>query len=84
MSDGLSGDRDPLVVDDVKYRLAQNIIDQEEDSTIECSREANLLQDTQLQHNTELLFGGISGAAGYDDLDLEYMRVFGSIIYDPV
>ena len=86
MSDGLSGDRNPLVVGDVKYQLAQAIIDKDTSTVTYKTHKEDLClcHNEDLCQETERLFGGIGGAGGNDDFDLEYMRVFGSIIYDPV
>ena len=74
MSDGLTGQsgvRNPLAVENVKYQLAQDIIDDEVSS----------MQDSmEPVEVTGALFGGIRGAAGFEDYDWEYLKVWSQIV----
>ena len=68
---GLSGGRNPLAVENVKYQLAQDIIDDEVSS----------MQDSmEPVEVTGALFGGIRGAAGFEDYDWEYLKVWSQIV----
>ena len=58
-------------VENVKYQLAQDIIDDEVSS----------MQDSmEPVEVTGALFGGIRGAAGYEDYDWEYLKVWSQIV----
>ena len=74
LSDGLTGQSgvgNPLAVENVKYQLAQDIIDDEVSS----------MQDSmEPVEVTGSLFGGIRCAAGYEDYDWEYLKVWSQIV----
>ena len=74
LSDGLTGQsgvRNPLAVENVKYQLAQDIID---------DKVSSMQDSTEPVEVTGSLFGGIRGAAGYEDYDWEYLKVWSQIV----
>lgn len=80
MSDGLSGCRDSDVIHDPKYRLAQEIIDDEEGTKTDLGQ---LPWNAIRAATTEVagtFFGGTMGAAGHNDPVHDYNHVWSTIV----
>jgi len=78
VSDGLSGDRDPLVVADVKYMLAQAIVNDDVDSMVMTTHRrtnSTCLAGESLFENVEDALVSIVPHALYKALYKAFLRV---------
>ena len=80
MLEGLSGSRDPLVISDVRYRLAQKIVDEEGELVTDLPKMPWTTMDGELVEVAGSLFGEVEGAAGLYNYDWEYLQVWSEII----